>query len=94
MWHIPLVTFQHSAAYNSILSALLLKMRNFVFLLIVFVFHNYVLQSRKINAPLALLILVFISASVFPSVVTLAPRYVNSVTSSMSCSPSLTGCAV
>ena len=45
---------------------------------------------RAANAPLALLILVLISASVFPSFVTLAPRYVNSVTLCMSCSPSLT----
>ena len=91
MWHIPLVTFQDSAAYSSTLSTLLLKMRIFVFLLIIFVFQMF---FRAANAPLALLILVLISASVFPSFVTLAPRYVNSVTSSMSCSPSLTGSAV
>ena len=30
MWHIPLVTFQDSAAYSSTLSTLLLKMRIFV----------------------------------------------------------------
>ena len=46
MRHIPLVTFQNPAAYDSTLSALLLKMGIFVFLLIFFVFHN-VLQSRK-----------------------------------------------
>ena len=91
MWHIPLVTFQDSAAYSSTLSTLLLKMRILVFLLIIFVFQMF---FRAANAPLALLILVLISASVFPSFVTLAPRYVNSVTSSMSCSPSLTRSAV
>ena len=93
MWHIPLVTFQDSAAliYSSTLSTLLLKMRIFVFLLIIFVFQMF---FRAANAPLALLILVLISASVFPSFVTLTPRYMNSVTSSMSCSPSLTGSAV
>ena len=91
MWHIPLVTFQDSAAYSSTLSTLLLKMRIFVFLLIIFIFQMF---FRAANAPLALLILVLISASVFPSFVTLAPRYVNSVTSSMSCSPSLTGSTV
>ena len=87
MWHIHLVTFQDSAAYSSTRSTLLLKMRIFIFFLIVFVFQMF---FRAANAPLALLILVFISASVFPSFVTLAPRYVNSVTSSMYCSPSLT----
>ena len=91
MWHIPLVTFQDSAAYSSTLSTLLLNMRIFVFLLIIFVFQMF---FRAANAPLALLILVLISASVFPSFVTLAPRYVNSVTSYMSCSQSLTGCTV
>ena len=45
---------------------------------------------RTANAPLVLFILVLISASVFPYFVTLAPRYVNSVTSSMSFSPCLT----
>ena len=35
MWHIPLVTFQDSAAYSSTLSTLLLKIRIFVFLLII-----------------------------------------------------------
>ena len=89
-WHIPLVTFQDSAAYNSTLSTLLLKMGIFVFLLIIFVFQMF---FRAANAPLALLILVLISGSVFPSFVTLAPRYVNSVSSSISCSPSLTGSA-
>ena len=63
MWHIPLVTFQDSAAYSSTLSTLLLKMRIFVFLLIIFVFQMF---FRAANAPLALLILVLISASVFP----------------------------
>ena len=91
MWHTPLVTFQDSAAYSSTLSTLLLKMHIFVFLLIIFVFQMF---FRAANAPLALLILVLISASVFPYFVTLAPRYVNSVTSSMSCSPSLIGSAV
>ena len=67
------------------------KMRIFVFLLIVFVFQMF---FRAANAPLALLLIVLISASVFPSFVTLAPRYMNSVTSPMSCSPSLTGSAV
>ena len=65
------------------LSTLLLKMRIFVFLLIIFVFQMF---FRAANAPLAVLILVLISASVFPSFVTLAPRYVNSVTSSIYCS--------
>ena len=91
MWHIPLVTFQDAAAYRSTLGALLLKMRIFVFLLIIFVYQMF---FRAANAPLALLILVLISACVFPSFATLAPRYVNCVTSSMSCSPSLTGSAV
>ena len=87
MCHIPLVIFQDHAACYSTLSTLLLKMHIFVFLLIIFVFQLF---FRATNAPLALLVLVLISASVFPSFVTLAPRYVNSVTSSMSCSPSLT----
>ena len=82
---------QDSAAYSNTLITLFLKMRIFVFLLIIFVFQMF---FRAANAPLALLIVVLISASVFPSFVTLAPRYVNSVTSSMSCSPSLTGSAV
>ena len=87
-----IVTFQDSAAYSSTLSTLLLKMRIFVFLLIIyFVFQMF---FRAVNGSLALLSLVLISASVFPSFVTLAPRYVNSVTSSMSCYPSLTGSAV
>ena len=38
---------------------------------------------RAANAPLALVILVLISASVFPSFATLAPRYVTSVASCM-----------
>ena len=80
MWHPRLVTFQDSAAYSSTLSTLLLKMRIFVFLPIIFVFQMF---FRAANAPLALLILVLISASVFPSFVILAPRYVNSVTSSV-----------
>ena len=91
MWNIPLVTFQDSVAYSSTLTTLLLEIRIFVFLLIVFVFQMFFSAS---NAPLALLILVLISASVFPSFVTLAPRYVNYATSSMSCSPSLIGSAV
>ena len=91
MWHIPLVTFQDSAAYSSTLSMLLLKMRIFVFLLIIFVFQMF---FRAANAPLALLIIVLSLASVFPSFVTFAPTYVNSVMSSMSCSPSLTWSAV
>ena len=78
MWHIPLVTFQDSAAYNSTLSTFLFKMRVFVFLLIVFVFQMF---FRAANAPLALVILVLISASVFPYFVTLVRRYVNSVMS-------------
>ena len=61
MWHIPLVTFQDSAAYSSTLSTLLLKMRIFVFLLTIFVFQMFV---RAANAPLALLFLVLISACV------------------------------
>ena len=81
MWHIPLFLFQNSATYSSTLSTLLLKMHIFVFLLIIFVFQMF---FRAANAPLALLILVLISASVFPSFVTLAPRYVNSVMSSVS----------
>ena len=76
-WHIPVVTLQDPATYSSTISTLLLKMRIFVFLLIFIVFRMF---FRAANA---LLILVLISASV------LAPRYVNSVTSSMSRSPSL-----
>ena len=91
MWHIPLVTFQDSVSYSSRHSTLLLKMHIFVFLLIFFVFQMF---FRTANAPLALLILVLISASVFPSFVTLAPRYVTSVTSSMYCYPILTESAV
>ena len=71
MWHIPFVTFQDSATYSSTLSTLLLKMRNFFFLLIIFVFQMF---FRAVNAPLALLILVLISASLFPSFVTLDMR--------------------
>ena len=74
MWHIPLVTFQDSAAYSSKLSTLLLKMRIFVFLLVVFVFQMF---FRAANAPLALLILVLISAFVYPSFVTLVRRSAN-----------------
>ena len=67
---------------------LALKIRIFDFLLIMFVFQMFV---RAANSPLALLILVLIPACVFPSFVNLAPRYVNSVTSSMYCSLSLAG---
>ena len=91
LWHNSLVTFQYSAAYSSTLSTLLLKMRIFVFLLIIFVFQMF---FRTANDPLALLIHVLISASVFPSFVILARRYVNSVSFSQCCSPSLTGSAV
>ncbi len=91
MWHTPLATFQDSAARSSTLRTFLLKIRIFVFLLIIFVFQMF---FRATNAHLALLILVLISASVFPYFVTFAPRYVNCVTSSMSCSLSLTGSAV
>ena len=80
MWHVPLVTFQNSAAYISTFITLLLKMRIFVFLLIVFVFQMF---FRAANAPLALLIILLFSASVLPSFVTLALRYVNSVASSV-----------
>ena len=73
------------------LSTLLLIMRIFVFLLIIFVFHMF---FRAANAFLALLILVLNSAPVFPYFVTLAPRYVNYVKTSMSWSPRLTGSAV
>ena len=62
MWHIPFVTFQDSIAYSSTFSALLLKMRIFVFLLIVFVFQIF---FRAANAPLALLILVMIQPLCF-----------------------------
>ena len=54
-------------------STLLLKTCIFVFLLIIFVFQMF-FKSRKCSP-----CLVLISASVFPSFVTLAPRYVNSV---------------
>ena len=67
MWHITLVTFQDSAAYSSTLSTLLLKMCIFFFLLIIFVFQMF---FGAANAPLTLLILVLISASVFPAFVT------------------------
>ena len=80
MWHIPLFTFQDSEAYSSTLCTLLLENAYLFFLLIIFVLQMF---FRAANAPLALLIHVLISASVFPSSVTLAPRYVNSVTSSM-----------
>ena len=88
--HICLLSLPKTAAYSSTLSTLVLKMRIFVFLLIIFVFQMFFSAA---NAPLSSLILVLISASVFPSLVTLPPRYVNSVTSSMSCSR-LTGSAV
>ena len=45
---------------------LLLKMHIFIFLLIFFVFQMFL---RAENAPLALLIIVLISAAVFPSFV-------------------------
>ena len=90
MWHIPLVTFQDSAAYSSTLSTLLLKMRIFVFLLIIFVCH--VLHSRKCSSCLVDPCLDF--SLCVPSFVTLAPTYVNSVSSPRYCSPSLTGSAV
>ena len=61
VWHIPLVTFQYSAAYSSTLSTLLLKMPIFVFVLVIFVFQMF---FRAANAPLALLVLVLISACV------------------------------
>ena len=88
MWHIPLVIFQDSAAYMQYAQYVALENAYLSFLADHFRLPD-VLQSHKCSP-----CLVLISASGFPSFVILAPRYVNSVTSSISCSPSLTGSAV